>query len=223
LHQPSRQLAACTELCNSSSISIFHPQSRRRSNWRRHWDDGDLASLEKPVEYLNRQYVPSSCSGPIVQYASPLPRLLAMSISHKDPDLPRRLDKTVSTCSIGDGRSCAQCLACPVTYLLFRFLLADQCTSSVAPDVPLLSDYGHLTKMGSVFWQEGDHSRGSTSWIAWLQATQQTIGSVWFIRHLEIVETQRYDLHRRSDHHRARPRINDHQERDSAHSSNRET
>ena len=54
------------------------------------WDDNDMASLGETSSTLRKLNVPVILFGPIVQYDSPLPRLLAMSISHNDPSLPSR-------------------------------------------------------------------------------------------------------------------------------------
>jgi peptidoglycan/LPS O-acetylase OafA/YrhL len=152
LHQRPRQLAACTELMQFIFDKYLPTHKVDAVLIEAHWDDGDLASLGETVEYLNRQNVPLFLFGPIVQYDSPLPRLLAMSISHKDPDLPRRhrqngldlLDREMDALARNVWHV-------PYISLISVLCSQNQCTQFVAPDVPLLSDYGHLTKMGSVF------------------------------------------------------------------------
>jgi hypothetical protein len=116
-----------------------------------HWDEGDIASLAETIAWLKEQKIPAILFGPMVQYDSSLPRLLAMSISREDPLLPRRhlaafvepLDRKMAALAQNSWR---------VPYVSMYDLLCgtDSCTEYAAPQVPLLSDYGHLTKLGSV-------------------------------------------------------------------------
>jgi peptidoglycan/LPS O-acetylase OafA/YrhL len=120
-----------------------------------HWDDGDIASLGETIEWLKRQKIPTILFGPVVQYDSALPRLLAMSISRGDPLLPRRhlaafvepLDRQMAALSRDSWH---------VPYISMYELFCGKvsCTQYAAPEVPLLSDYGHLTKLGSVLAAE---------------------------------------------------------------------
>jgi hypothetical protein len=87
----------------------------------------------------------------MVQYDSPLPRLLATSLKENDPSLPdrhrldkyRRLDEQMAELAGKTWR---------VPYVSFFKLLCPQnaCTEYAGKDVPLQFDYGHLTGAGSV-------------------------------------------------------------------------
>ena len=87
----------------------------------------------------------------MVQYDAPLPRLLAMSIRQNDPILPglhratfvSPLDTTMAEAARSQWR---------VPYISMVDLLCagENCVQYAGPGIPLLSDYGHLTKEGSV-------------------------------------------------------------------------
>jgi len=152
LHQRPHQFAPCTELMQFIFNSYLPTHKVDAVLMEAHWDDGDLASLGETVELLKQQNVPLFLFGPIVQYDSPLPRLLAMSISRQDPDLPKR--HRLDNLDLLDREM--EALARNVWHVPYISLISvlcsqSQCTQFAAPDVPLLKDYGHLTKMGSVF------------------------------------------------------------------------
>lgn len=89
--------------------------------------------------------------GPIVQYDSALPRLLALSIKQNEPQIPsdhriayyQSLDSEMATLAgtqLGVGY---------ISY--YKLLCSHQgCLEYARPGVPLQSDYGHLTGDGSI-------------------------------------------------------------------------
>jgi hypothetical protein len=87
----------------------------------------------------------------MLQYDAPLPRLLAMAIRQDAPDIPAEhrvsafgdLDATLAASAKGQWH---------VPYVSMIDLLCekDACIQYVQDGVPLLSDYGHLTRDGSV-------------------------------------------------------------------------
>ena len=89
--------------------------------------------------------------GPMLQYDSPLPRLLATSIKNNEPSNPydhriasyERMDADMEKMATNEWN---------VQYISFFKTLCGptSCVEYAGKDVPLQSDYGHLTKDGSV-------------------------------------------------------------------------
>jgi len=115
------------------------------------WDQSDLPRLGRTVSLLRRNGANVIIFGPIVQYDSALPRLLAISIQQHDPSLPanhrvayyQQLDRDMSQLAERELE---------VRYISFFKLICsrDACLEYAAKDVPLQSDYGHLTGQGSI-------------------------------------------------------------------------
>jgi hypothetical protein len=116
-----------------------------------HWDNGDLSSLDETVSWLHDHSIAAVIVGPNVQYDSSLPRLLALSISEKDPSLPKQhllsfvapLDREMENLARDRWHI-------PYISLFNLFCRGKSCEEYASPGIPLLSDYGHLTKAGSV-------------------------------------------------------------------------
>jgi peptidoglycan/LPS O-acetylase OafA/YrhL len=119
------------------------------------WEPGDLDRLGDTIRTLKSRGVPVILIGPIVQYDSALPRLLAVSIRTKDSALAyrheltsyRRLDKTMASLASQDWK---------VPYVSYFQLLCPKghCIQYAAHDLPLQFDYGHLTTQGSVLFAQ---------------------------------------------------------------------
>src|SRR5215475_3315130 len=115
------------------------------------WDRSDLPRIQRTVTLLKESGANVIIFGPVVQYDSALPRLLAISIQQHDPDLPanhrvayyQQLDEDMS-------RLAERQLG--VKYIsYFRLICShNDCLEYAAKDVPLQSDYGHLTGQGSI-------------------------------------------------------------------------
>ena len=115
------------------------------------WDGSDSGSLLQTLEWAQNRGIKVVLFGPIVQYDSALPRLLALSIKRNNPDIPamhriayyERLDS--------DMAKLAQ-LGSQVRYISYFKLLCshESCVEYADDGVPLQSDYGHLTGNGSV-------------------------------------------------------------------------
>jgi peptidoglycan/LPS O-acetylase OafA/YrhL len=151
LHQRPRQYATCIAVMDYALEQYLPTHHVDAVLIEAHWDDGDLSSLGETMEWLGKQHIPVILFGPIVQYDSSLPRLLAMSISHSDPQLPSAhrllaiepLDREMAALAGGTWNV-------PYVSMFDLFCGKSGCTEYAAPDVPLQSDYGHLTKAGSV-------------------------------------------------------------------------
>jgi peptidoglycan/LPS O-acetylase OafA/YrhL len=118
------------------------------------WEQDDLPRLEYTVRALKREGLDILLFGPIVQYDSDLPWLLVTSLRHNDPSLPssHRLDRFE-----GLDEEMAQLAASwNIRYVSYFGLLCPRkvCTEYVGRDTPLQSDYGHLTKAGSLLVAE---------------------------------------------------------------------
>jgi peptidoglycan/LPS O-acetylase OafA/YrhL len=151
LHQRPRQYASCIAVMDYVLKEYLPSHQVDAVLIAAHWDDGDLPSLGETLESLRQKKIPVILFGPIVQYDSPLPRLLALSISHNDPLLPQRhrlqaiepLDREMAALARDTWHV-------PYVSLLDLFCSGNSCTEYAAPDVPLQSDYGHLNIAGSV-------------------------------------------------------------------------
>jgi peptidoglycan/LPS O-acetylase OafA/YrhL len=114
------------------------------------WDSADLSRIQQTVSLLQQQGAKVILFGPVVQYDSALPRLLAISIQKNDPSLPavhrvayyEQLDQQMAQVARQLG----------IQYISYFNLICHQraCLEYAAKDVPLQSDYGHLTGDGSV-------------------------------------------------------------------------
>ena len=151
LTQRPRQYAGCTAIMDYALKQYLPSHKVDAVLIEAHWDEGDLPSLAATIDSLRQQKVHVILFGPIVQYDSPLPRLLALAISRDDPSLVsrhlvlmyQRLDQRMATLAEDTWH---------VPYVSLINLLCDKqgCTQYAAEHVPLQSDYGHLTKAGSI-------------------------------------------------------------------------
>jgi peptidoglycan/LPS O-acetylase OafA/YrhL len=113
------------------------------------WSEADLPALAATLDWARSRGIPVVVFGPIVEYDSTLPRLLALSIERHDPGLPARhhleegdLDRKISSLSAAKSEtdiSLDQVL-CP----------EGTCILMAKAGVPLQFDYSHLTRDGSV-------------------------------------------------------------------------
>ena len=115
------------------------------------WDGSDLPRLERTVTWLKGKGIRVVLFGPVAQYDSALPRLLAISIQQNAPQIPanhrvayyEKLDAEMAQLA-------RETLG--VRYISFFRLICqeDTCLEYAAKGVPLQSDYGHLTGDGSL-------------------------------------------------------------------------
>jgi hypothetical protein len=115
------------------------------------WDHGDLGPLQQTLEWANRSGIDVLLFGPIVQYDSALPRLLAMSIRSNDPTIPA-LHRVASYESLDADMSNLARNVGGIRYVSYFKMLCPQnsCLEYAGNGIPLQSDYGHLTGVGSV-------------------------------------------------------------------------
>lgn len=116
------------------------------------WEEGDLESLGETLAWLRLHSVPTLLVGPNVQYDTSLPRLLAIASAQATPELPRqhRL-KFVAGLDREMARRAASTWQVPYHSLLDTTCTDEQCQELLDHRVPMLLDYGHLTKNGSIW------------------------------------------------------------------------
>jgi peptidoglycan/LPS O-acetylase OafA/YrhL len=151
LNQRPRQHVGCTEIINYV-LREYLPSHRVDAVLiEAHWDDGDLESIGETIAWLHQIRIPTILIGPIVQYDASLPRLLALAISHEDPLLPKRhLEKFVEPLDRQMASLSRDTWHVPYVSMYDLFCSNETCTEYANQGVPLLSDYGHLTKAGSI-------------------------------------------------------------------------
>ena len=114
------------------------------------WIEGDIPDVERTVEALAGKAGQVVVLGPIVEYAMPLPRLLAQVADGRDPAL--LVDARETDQRRTDGDLAATVRAAGADYVSAYRLL---CAGAAAPcrttvnGVPVQWDYGHLTAEGS--------------------------------------------------------------------------
>jgi peptidoglycan/LPS O-acetylase OafA/YrhL len=147
------------DICNPMMNFIYndylpkHPVDRILLAAR--WEPEDLPRLDNTITTLKQRGFSIVLFGPIVQYDSPLPRLLVASLKTNDPSVPIRhkltryaaLDQELEARATGDWH---------ITYVSYFKLLCPHavCLEYATADVPLQSDYGHLTQAGSMLVSE---------------------------------------------------------------------
>jgi hypothetical protein len=115
------------------------------------WDAGDISRLRQTLEWTRSRGIPVILFGPIVQYDSPLPQLLALSIKTQDPALPA--EHRVAYYQNVDSEMIELARSFPnVRYVsYFRMLCPEgSCVEYANPGVPLQYDGAHLTTSGSL-------------------------------------------------------------------------
>jgi peptidoglycan/LPS O-acetylase OafA/YrhL len=151
LNQRPRQRAGCTQIMNYALKEYLPSHSVDAVLIEAHWEQSDFAGIGETIDWLHQKGIPTILIGPIVQYDSPLPRLLAISINQNDPALPQRhllsfvepLDRQMATMSRDTWHV-------PYISLYDLFCGGGSCMKYAAPGVPVQYDYGHFTKAGSV-------------------------------------------------------------------------
>ena len=115
------------------------------------WKEEDIPRLSSTVAWANERKIPIILFGPMLQYDSPLPRLLAAAIKNNAPALA--FDHRIAEYQRMDGilKNLAR-EEWKVQYISFFETLCgkNSCIEYAGNEVPLLFDGSHLTKDGSV-------------------------------------------------------------------------
>jgi peptidoglycan/LPS O-acetylase OafA/YrhL len=114
------------------------------------WKDEDIPALSTTLDLLKRKGIDVIVLGPIVEYDSPLPRLLADEILHNRPSIA----SAMRTPGIHErDRALSRIVtAKDATYISVYDLVCrnGHCDEFAEGDIPLQFDAGHLTEKGSV-------------------------------------------------------------------------
>ena len=114
------------------------------------WGQGDLPQLTETLTWLRKYHLRTVVLGPVIEYTTALPRLLALSVRSPSARLLERervwradLDLSLEKVSHSGGASYVSLygLLCP----------GGNCVSVLARGVPLQFDMVHLTRQGSEF------------------------------------------------------------------------
>ncbi len=151
LEQVREARVECTRLMNNIFTSYLSDHHVDALLIAARWEETDLPRLSHTIDWARERGIKIVLFGPMVQYDSSLPRLLAASIKENDPAIPynhrvaecARLDKQMLDLAAKEWG---------VRYVSFFSSLCQQqsCIEYAGQGVPLQFDYGHLTKDGSV-------------------------------------------------------------------------
>ena len=151
LEQPKVSAESCRELMNyvfTNYLASHHVDVLLLSC---RWAKEDVPRLTQTLAWLKQRDIQVIVFGPIVQYDSPLPRLLATSIKNTEPGMAYQHRVAES------GELDREMLKLAATDWKVRYisLVNTMCNSAscveYAPDgVPMQYDSGHLTRDGSV-------------------------------------------------------------------------
>jgi peptidoglycan/LPS O-acetylase OafA/YrhL len=114
------------------------------------WIEADIPDVERTLKMLTGRAGQVVVLGPVVEYAMPLPRLLAQVADGRDSSLlvhARLADQAITDRNLG-----AAVRASGADYAsAYRLLCAGKATAcqTTVNDVPVQWDYGHLTAQGS--------------------------------------------------------------------------
>ncbi len=117
------------------------------------WAPGDAGKISETVDWAREHGVPVSLIGPVQEYDTPLPRLLAYSIYWNQPDFPTQHRTSLSK----DLDSQFATLAANTWKVPYLSLYKATCNTGVCIEyadadnkVPLMYDGDHLSPLGSV-------------------------------------------------------------------------
>jgi hypothetical protein len=122
------------------------------------WNRDDLPALEETVRYLQRHIAHVAVIGPIVEYRTALPRVLALAEARGHPDLvdQARVADTIALDHMFERRLSA--LGAQYISAYRTLCPGGACTTTLPSGRPVQFDYGHLTDEGSTYvaqhWQE---------------------------------------------------------------------
>jgi len=119
------------------------------------WEPKDIDDIGKTLAYIKGLGVQPILFGPVVQYDTPLPRLLAVSIKNSDATLAERHQLPMSRPLDLEMANLAETVW-DVPYVSYFGALCQgkECLEYASPDVPLQGDIAHFTARGSVAFAE---------------------------------------------------------------------
>ncbi|OLP59023.1 hypothetical protein BJF93_03585 [Xaviernesmea oryzae] len=152
---------ACTQLINLALGEILEETHPDLLILSARWIESDIPNLESTLARLRGKVSRILVSGPIVEYAMPLPRLLAqvadgrsdqLLLTSRQPD-PSKVDADLERAATAAGAS---------YFSTYRTLCPDAqaACQTVQDGVPMQFDYGHLTQQGSEHMAEAMKQAG---------------------------------------------------------------
>jgi len=119
------------------------------------WEPKDVEEIGKTLAYIKGLGVRPILFGPVVQYDTPLPRLLAVAIKNSDATLAQRHRLPMSRALDLKLANLAKTVW-DVPYVSYFETLCkgEECVEYASPDVPLQGDIAHFTAPGSVAFAE---------------------------------------------------------------------
>jgi peptidoglycan/LPS O-acetylase OafA/YrhL len=119
------------------------------------WEPKNIDDIGKTLAYIKSLGVQPILFGPVVQYDTPLPRLLAIAIKTSDATLAERHQLPMSRPLDLKMANLAKTVW-DVPYISYFDTLCKgkECVEYAAPDVPLQGDIAHFTAPGSVAFAE---------------------------------------------------------------------
>jgi hypothetical protein len=114
------------------------------------WDGADVSAVDQTLDWAKAHDLHVILAGPIVEYDSPAPRILAMAVQNHDPALPKQhqTDKTAVDAAL---KAVARRHHVPYISLQEMMCSAGPCRVYATPGVPMQFDYSHLTRAGSIW------------------------------------------------------------------------
>jgi hypothetical protein len=157
--QPILTAATCKQLMTYVYQDFLPENHVDRLLIAARWQDADVPPLSRSLDWLRSRGIRVVLFGPMVQYDTALPRLLAFSIRGNDQTIPdeHRVDQHALDDAMADLAEKKG-----VEYISFyRSLCGPRSCQEFAVDgVPLQFDYGHLTKEGSLLVAQKLHGSG---------------------------------------------------------------
>jgi peptidoglycan/LPS O-acetylase OafA/YrhL len=149
IEQPMIVAAACSNLMNYVFTDYLPNHHVDRLLIAARWQTADLFALSHTLDWTKEHGIAVVLFGPMMQYDTALPRLLAFSIRGNDPAIPD--EHRVNLHQLDDAMA-AMAKEKNVDYVSFYQSLCgpSTCAEFGANGIPLQYDYGHLTKEGSV-------------------------------------------------------------------------
>lgn len=113
------------------------------------WDESDIPKIVATTAYIRRYQPNVYVVGRIVEYVEPLPRVLALSELHHDPNLIRAKRVRPSLALESELRRALRGTGVTYISLYETFCNATNCQTVTDTGAPMQFDYGHLTDDGS--------------------------------------------------------------------------
>ncbi|MGQ0618715.1 MAG: acyltransferase family protein [Panacagrimonas sp.] len=140
----------CTRIMDSIFAALLGPAEFDAVIIAGRWRPIDLPRVRQVIETLRERGHRVIVLGPIVEYDTGLPRLLALAVEYDRKDLPAqhlkrklwKLDADLAKVVRDSGAEYAS---------LIGLICPDQCTTYAPDGTPLQFDYGHLAKAGSSY------------------------------------------------------------------------